>query len=124
MAATPVVEQRGRWAVSRWLSREAPRGRPYRNPVSEPWPQPPRFLDLGRNSRFHTEAQRLALIIEQQTCQHPACDVPGAFCHVHHTIAWSNGGPTDTTHAVLLCPFHHHAAHRAHTTGTTYPLRT
>ncbi len=78
-------------------------------------------LDLGREQRFHTKAQRLALIIAQKTCQHPTCDVPGSFCHVHHTRAWADGGSTDTHHAVLLCPFHHH---QAHTTGATYPLRT
>ena len=78
-------------------------------------------LDLGRSTRLHTEAQRLALIVEQKTCQHPGCDVLGAFCHVHHTDPWSHGGPTDTTRAALLCPFHHH---QAHATGATYPLRT
>ena len=78
-------------------------------------------LSLGRSARFHTEAQRLALIVEQKTCQHPACDVAGAFCHVHHIIAWHKGGPTDTIRAVLLCPFHHH---QTHATGATYPMRT
>ncbi len=78
-------------------------------------------LDLGREQRFHSKSQRLALIIAQRTCQHPTCEVPGALCHVHHTRAWADGGSTDTTHAVLLCPFHHH---QAHTTGATYPLRT
>ena len=78
-------------------------------------------LSLGRSARFHTPAQRLALIIEQKICQHPACDVLGAFCHVHHTTAWAQHGPTDTDHAVLLCPYHHHSAHA---TGTTYPMRT
>ncbi|MEN8674806.1 DUF222 domain-containing protein, partial [Nocardioides sp.] len=78
-------------------------------------------LDLGRGQRFHTAAQRLALLVEQKTCQHPMCDVPGAFCHVHHTRPWADGGPTTTRDAVLLCSFHHH---QAHATGQTYPLRT
>ncbi len=78
-------------------------------------------LDLGRRTRLHTEAQRLALIVEQKTCQHPGCDVLGAFCHVHHTDPWGHGGPTDTELAALLCPFHHH---QVHATGATYPLRT
>ncbi len=78
-------------------------------------------LDLGRSTRLHTEAQRLALIVEQKTCQHPGCEVLGAFCHVHHLDPWGLGGPTDTTRAALLCPFHHH---QAHATGATYPLRT
>jgi hypothetical protein len=78
-------------------------------------------LDLGRSRRFHTEPQRLALIIEQQTCQHPTCDTPGSFCHVHHTKAWKNGGSTNTQDAVLLCPFHHH---QAHADDIDYPIRT
>jgi cell division protein FtsB len=78
-------------------------------------------LDLGRGTRFHTPAQRLALLVEQQYCQHPSCDTPGAFCHVHHTKPWSDGGGTNTLDAVLLCPFHHH---QAHATGQTYPIRT
>ncbi|CAN5242860.1 hypothetical protein BH09ACT12_BH09ACT12_32780 [soil metagenome] len=78
-------------------------------------------LDLGRSRRFHTEAQRIALIIEQKICQHPTCDIPGAFCHVHHTTPWSEGGETNTHDAVLLCPFHHH---QAHAQGIDYPIRT
>jgi cell division protein FtsB len=78
-------------------------------------------LDLGRDQRFHTPAQRLALLVEQKHCQHPSCDIPGAFCHVHHTTPWADGGHTNTRDAVLLCPFHHH---QAHATGQTYPLRT
>ena len=78
-------------------------------------------LDLGRETRLHTEPQRLALTVEQKTCQHPLCDVLAAFCHVHHVKAWADGGPTNTTHAVLLCPFHHH---HSHTHRTDYPIRT
>ena len=78
-------------------------------------------LDLGRGHRFHNAPQRLALIVEQKTCQHPVCDTAGAFCHVHHTTPWANGGETNTRQAVLLCPFHHHQAHTQH---TDYPIRT
>jgi len=78
-------------------------------------------LDLGRSHRFHTPAQRLAIILEQKTCQHPSCEVPGAFCHVHHTTPWSKGGTTNTTDAVLLCPYHHH---QSHTDNIDYPIRT
>ena len=71
-----------------------------------------KVLDLGRKTRFHTEAQRLAIAIEQKHCQHPLCDVPAWLCHVHHTTPWSQGGPTDTDHAQLLCPRHHALTHR------------
>ncbi len=36
-------------------------------------------LDLGRSHRLHTPAQRLALIVEQKTCQHPTCDTLGVL---------------------------------------------
>jgi len=77
-------------------------------------------LDLGRRTRLHTAAQRLALTITQEHCQHPTCDVPAARCHVHHTLAWARGGLTDLANALLLCPFHHHLAHR----DIDVPLRT
>jgi len=78
------------------------------------------ILDLGRRTRLHTAAQRLALTITQKQCQHPTCDVPAARCHVHHTLGWARGGPTDLINAQLLCPFHHHLAHR----DIDIPLRT
>lgn len=78
-------------------------------------------LDLGRSARFHSEAQRLALLVAQQRCQAPGCDVPGAFCHVHHTTPWHHGGPATTRHAQPLCPFHHH---QVHATGARHPMRT
>ncbi|WP_137293990.1 HNH endonuclease signature motif containing protein [Nocardioides dongxiaopingii] len=78
-------------------------------------------LDLGRKRRFHTPAQRLAITLEQQHCQHPTCTTPAAYCHTHHGIPWAAGGTTNTRDAVLLCPFHHH---QTHATGDTHPLRT
>ena len=71
-----------------------------------------KVLDLGRKTRFHTEAQRLALAIEQKHCQAPLCDVPAWLCHVHHTIHWRRGGETNTHGAQLLCPRHHTLVHR------------
>lgn len=71
-----------------------------------------KVLDLGRRTRFHTEAQRLAIALEQKHCQGPLCDVPAWLCHVHHSPSWAAGGTTDTTHARLLCPRHHALEHR------------
>lgn len=71
-----------------------------------------KVLDLGRKARFHTEAQRLALAIEQRHCQSPLCEVPAWLCHVHHTTPWAEGGHTNTDQAQLLCPRHHTLAHR------------
>ncbi|MGA8255937.1 MAG: HNH endonuclease signature motif containing protein, partial [Nocardioides sp.] len=69
-------------------------------------------LDLGRKQRFHSKAQRLAIGLEQQHCQHLGCDVPAAGCHVHHRERWTSGGHTNTRDAQLLCPRHHSLAHR------------
>lgn len=70
-----------------------------------------KVLDLGRKTRFHTEAQRLVIAIEQQHCQAPLCDVPAWLCHVHHTTPWTAGGHTNLTNAQLLCPRHHALIH-------------
>ncbi len=83
-----------------------------------------RVLDLGRKTRLHSASQRLALTLEQPTCQHPSCDTPAAYCHVHHELPWSSGGTTDLANARLLCPFHHHQAHRPTGDARNHPLRT
>ena len=46
-------------------------------------------LDLGRKTRFHTEAQRIALAIEQGGCTAEGCDWPPGMCHAHHDQPWS-----------------------------------
>ena len=72
---------------------------------------PSEVLDLGRKSRFHTEPQRLALMLRDQGCATTGCDWPPAMCHAHHTTPWSHGGNTTVHDAVLLCPRHHTLAH-------------
>ncbi|WP_345455026.1 HNH endonuclease signature motif containing protein [Nocardioides marinquilinus] len=69
-------------------------------------------LDVGRQRRFHTPAQRLALTITQKHCQGPGCDVPAWLCHVHHDNPWHRGGGTSVRDGRLLCPRHHTLVHR------------
>ncbi|WP_165821213.1 HNH endonuclease signature motif containing protein [Nocardioides gansuensis] len=84
-----------------------------------------RVLDLGRRRRFHTKAQRLALVISIATCQAEGCTVPAAWCEVHHHVPWSRGGRTDLDDARLYCSHHHHRAHDpAYTTTQTPDGRT
>ncbi len=71
-----------------------------------------KVLDLGRKRRFHSEAQRIALGIEQGGCTAGGCERPPGLCHVHHDEPWSRGGPTNLTTGRLLCPRHHALAHR------------
>ncbi|MEP9361980.1 DUF222 domain-containing protein [Nocardioides sp. CN2-186] len=69
------------------------------------------ILDVGRRKRFHTKAQRVALMIRDQRCTAEGCDWPPGMCHAHHDHLWSQGGPTDVEHGRLLCPRHHARAH-------------
>ncbi|MBZ5736562.1 HNH endonuclease [Nocardioides mangrovi] len=71
-------------------------------------------LDLGREQRLHSKAQRIAIAIKQQgQCATEGCDRTNGL-HAHHVVEWSKGGPTDLANAIGLCHWHHM---RAHDTG-------
>ncbi len=69
-------------------------------------------LDLGRSKRLFNKHQKTALGLRDHGCIAPGCDRPPSWSEVHHPIPWSQGGATDLDNAVLLCPRHHHQAHR------------
>ena len=64
-------------------------------------------LDIGRERRFHTRHQRLALAHRDRGCRADGCDRPPSWTEAHHEMPWSRGGPTDLAHGGLRC-FHHH----------------
>ncbi|OBI20998.1 hypothetical protein A5712_16580 [Mycobacterium sp. E2327] len=70
-----------------------------------------RPIGAGRTTR--TVNRRLRRALEHR---HPTCAVPGCGAtrglHAHHLVHWENGGPTELTNLVLLCPYHHRAHHR------------
>ena len=73
-------------------------------------------LDLGRESRLFSPAQRIAMEIRDKTCTEVDCTMPAAYCEAHHPRPWSEGGQTNLgdgklLDGKLLCPFHHHRAH-------------
>ncbi len=68
-------------------------------------------LDLGRESRLFSPAQRIAMEIRDKTCTQIDCTMPAAYCEAHHPQPWSEGGQTNLGDGKLLCPFHHHRAH-------------
>ena len=70
-------------------------------------------LDLGRKTRFHTEPQRIALMLRDGGCAAEHCDWPPGMCHAHHPSPWSRGGDTSVKNGMLLCPRHHTLAHDA-----------
>jgi hypothetical protein len=73
-------------------------------------------LDLGRQNRFFTEPQRLALATTYDTCAAHRCDRPYAWSELHHQDPWASGGTTDLALAVPLCGHHHRRIHDPHYT--------
>jgi len=71
-------------------------------------------LDLGRETRLHTKAQRQALSLTHDSCAVTGCQRPFAWCEIHHPHPWSAGGRTDLANALPLCFFHHRRAHDDH----------
>lgn len=67
-------------------------------------------LDVGRDSRLFSPAQRTALAHRDQGCAFPGCDRPPIDCEAHHITPWHVGGESTLTNGVLLCPHHHHLA--------------
>jgi len=64
-------------------------------------------LYLSRTTRLATPAQRLALTARDRGCTRPGCDIPAAWCEVHHLTPWQHGGPTNITNLALVCPYDH-----------------
>ncbi|MEJ3405495.1 DUF222 domain-containing protein [Rathayibacter sp. YIM 133350] len=67
-------------------------------------------LDLGRDKRLFSRAQRLALAERDGGCA--SCGLDVAYCEAHH-ILWSkrDHGRTDLSNGVMLCPPCHARIH-------------
>jgi hypothetical protein len=69
-------------------------------------------LDVGREQRYFTPRQRLALAVRDGGCRWPGCDRPPSWTEAHHTQFWTRDhGETNTTLGILLCKHHHLLAH-------------
>ncbi|MCA2265346.1 HNH endonuclease [Mycobacterium marseillense] len=68
-------------------------------------------IGAGRATRVINRRLRRAL-----EHRHPICAVPGCGAsrglHAHHIQHWEDGGPTELSNLVLVCPSHHRAHHR------------
>lgn len=75
-------------------------------------------IGAGRETR--TIGRRLRRALEHR--DHGTCVVPGCGAtrglHAHHIIHWEDGGSTDLSNLVLVCPFHHRLHHRGGITIT------
>ena len=86
--------------------------------VLDPASQP---LDVGRATRVVPAGMRRAVAVRDRHCQWPDCDVPAAWCDVHHLRHWSRGGVTALHNLVMLCGWHHTHLHLTHQTLTRHP---
>ena len=69
------------------------------------------ILDIGRNSKTWTRAQRRAARLRDGGCTFPGCQADLRRCDLHHITWWSAGGETSLHNSAHLCPFHHRLIH-------------
>lgn len=70
-------------------------------------------LNVGRERRLFTPAQRVALSVRDGGCRWQGCDRPSSYCEAHHIDPYSEGGRTDIDRGILLCRFHHMQLHHS-----------
>ncbi|MGY4856467.1 DUF222 domain-containing protein [Cryobacterium sp. AP23] len=69
-------------------------------------------LNLGREERIFSQAQRIALAARDGGCMWGDCDKPPSRTEAHHLEQWlRDHGETDIRLGILLCPPHHLLLH-------------
>ena len=71
-------------------------------------------LAIGKDRRFPTLLQRLAVILRDKHCVVPGCGAVHDRCEIHHLVEFQRGGKTVLANLALLCPAHHHFLHNNH----------
>jgi hypothetical protein len=90
-------------------------------PVWETDGQP---VNVGRTQRVVPHRTRIVVLDRDRGCRHPGCSITATgYLEIHHLIHWRDGGPTDLTNLLGLCPFHHDGHHRGEFTITGDPTR-
>jgi hypothetical protein len=67
-------------------------------------------VSVGRAFRTVPERTRIAVEERDRGCRVPGCG-HSRWLHVHHVRHWEDGGPSDTSNLVALCPRHHRLHH-------------
>ena len=86
-----------------------------------------RPLDVGRDERYFTEKQRIAIATRDGGCMWPGCGRPPSWSEAHHIDEWvRDHGESNVDDGVLLCRHHHQLLHangwRIVREGTNYSL--
>jgi len=74
-------------------------------------------VNVGRTTRVIPAQTRMVVQNRDRTCAHPACATT-ANLEIHHIDHWLDGGPSETSNLVSLCPSHHDKHHH-HKFGVT-----
>ena len=69
------------------------------------------MIGSGRTTRTISRRLRRALEHRNPTCAVPGCGATRGL-HAHHIQHWEDGGETELSNLVLLCPYHHRLHHR------------
>jgi hypothetical protein len=70
-----------------------------------------RALDVGDTQYPFPPKIRRAIEVRDQHCTFRNCRAKPAWCHVHHLLPFSHGGPTSERNGALLCGRHHRYVH-------------
>ncbi|TFD27577.1 DUF222 domain-containing protein [Cryobacterium cryoconiti] len=86
------------------------------------------IINVGRDQRLFTEAQRAAMGVRDGGCRWVDCDRSPAWTEAHHINEWlAENGYTDLADGILLCHPHHLLLHNQHwsiiRTGNDYWLK-
>jgi len=68
-------------------------------------------IGTGRETRQISHRLRRVLEVRHATCAVPGCGATQGL-HAHHIRHWEDGGPTELSNLVLVCPYHHRLHHR------------
>jgi hypothetical protein len=67
-------------------------------------------VSVGRTHRTVPDRTRVVVEDRDRGCRVPGCDRQ-RWLHIHHVVHWEDGGPTDTSNLVAICPRHHRLHH-------------
>jgi Domain of unknown function (DUF222) len=65
------------------------------------------ILNFGRDRRFASAIQQLALVVRDEGCIVSGCDVHWSKTDAHHSVEYVDGGLTDLAALARLCKPHH-----------------
>jgi Domain of unknown function (DUF222) len=71
------------------------------------------LVDIARDRRLFSKAQRTGFGVRDGGCRFPGCDKPASWCEAHHIAYWARDkGRTSIGNGILLCRYHHMLIHK------------